>query len=60
MPRVVEKTTKTKEPDAEKPAISELGRKLRLIRDQIVASGEKMYTRRELEREMRERRGGTR
>jgi hypothetical protein len=41
-----------------KPAVSKLGRDLRRIREKIEASGEKMLTRRELEREIADRRGG--
>jgi hypothetical protein len=38
--------------------VSKLGRDLRRIREKIKASGEKMLTRRELEREMADRRCG--
>jgi len=38
--------------------VSELGRKLRRMSEKIAASGEKRLTRRQLEREMAERRGG--
>jgi hypothetical protein len=41
-----------------KPVVSKLGRDLRRIREKIKASGEKMLTRRELEREMADRRCG--
>jgi len=41
-----------------KRATSELGRKLRRISEKIAASGEKRLTRRQLERELAERRGG--
>jgi hypothetical protein len=47
-----------KEKDEENPPISELGRKLRRISEKIAASGGKLLTRRELEREVSERRGG--
>jgi hypothetical protein len=40
--------------------VSELGRKLRRISDKIAASGEKPLTRREIEKELAERRGGLR
>jgi hypothetical protein len=40
------------------PAVSKLGRELRRIREKIEASGEKMLTRRELEREIANRRAG--
>jgi hypothetical protein len=42
-----------------KPAVSKLGRELRLIAEKIAASGEKPLTRRELEREIASRRAGT-
>jgi hypothetical protein len=41
-----------------KPAVSKLGRELRRIREKIDASGEKPLTRRELEREIADRRAG--
>jgi hypothetical protein len=41
-----------------KPVVSKLGRDLRRIREKIEASGEKMLTRRELEREIADRRCG--
>jgi hypothetical protein len=40
--------------------VSALGRKLRRISEKSAASGEKQLTRRELERELAERRGGMR
>ncbi|GAP96776.1 hypothetical protein [Leptolyngbya sp. NIES-2104] len=43
----------------EKAEISPLGKKLREIRAQIVASGEPLLSREELDRELAERRGGT-
>jgi len=43
-----------------KRAVSALGRKLRRISEKSAASGEKQLTRRELERELAERRGGIR
>jgi hypothetical protein len=39
--------------------VSKLGRELRRIREKIEASGPKMLTRRELEREIPNRRAGT-
>ncbi|MGG6267326.1 hypothetical protein ACQ4M3_22595 [Leptolyngbya sp. AN03gr2] len=42
----------------EKPEISPLGRKLRELRAQIVASGEPLLSREDLDRELAERRGG--
>jgi len=41
-----------------KPAVSKLGRELRRIAGKIAASGEKPLTRRELEREITNRRAG--
>ena len=41
-----------------KPVVSKLGKDLRRIREKIKASGEKMLTRRELEREIADRRCG--
>jgi hypothetical protein len=41
-----------------KPAVSKLGRDLRRLSDKIAASGEKSLTRRELEREIADRRSG--
>ena len=43
-----------------RPAVSKLGRELRRLSDKIAASGEKPLTRRELEHEVAERRGGSR
>jgi len=60
MARVAETTTTGKNGHKVKPPVSELGRKLRRISEKIAASGEKMLTRRELERELAERRGGVR
>jgi hypothetical protein len=44
---------------AEQP-VSELGRKLRKIAGKIAASGERPLSRREIEREIAQRRGGVR
>jgi hypothetical protein len=41
-----------------KPVVSKLGRDLRRIRAKIEASGEKMLNRRELDREIADRRSG--
>jgi hypothetical protein len=41
-----------------KPEVSKLGKELRRISEKIAASGEKMLTRRELEREIANRRSG--
>ena len=50
----------TRNSHAAKPAVSELGRKIRRLRQKIQESGEKMLSRRELEREIAERRGSRR
>ncbi|MBI3679147.1 MAG: hypothetical protein HY235_01890 [Acidobacteria bacterium] len=60
MARVAETTTTSKNSRRVKPVVSELGRKLRRISEKIAASGEKLLTRRELERELAERRGRVR
>jgi hypothetical protein len=57
MARVAETPSTAKNGRKDKPAASELGRKLRRISEKIAASGEKLFTRRELERELAERRG---
>ena len=58
MGRVINKTDPTKNGFKAKPAVSKLGRDLRRISDKIAASGEKPLTRRELEREIANRRAG--
>lgn len=58
MARASDKGAAKKNGDNGKPAVSKLGRELRRIREQIEASGEKMLTRRELEREIADRRSG--
>jgi hypothetical protein len=58
MARAVDKATATKNGHKAKPAVSKLGRDLRRISEKIAASGEKMLTRRELEREVADRRAG--
>jgi hypothetical protein len=58
MGRVTEKTAAPKNGHKPKREVSELGRELRRIREKIEASGEKMLTRRELEREIANRRSG--
>jgi hypothetical protein len=58
MPRASDKTAAQKNGHKTKPAVSKLGRELRRIREKIEASGEKMLTRRELEREIADRRSG--
>ena len=58
MPRTTHKAADRKNGAKAKPAVSKLGRDLRRIREKIEASGEKMLNRRELEREIADRRGG--
>jgi hypothetical protein len=58
MPRATDKATARKNGNKAKPAVSKLGRDLRRISDKIAASGEKPLTRRQLEREIANRRSG--
>jgi hypothetical protein len=58
MARATGKPTAPKNGHGAKPVVSKLGRDLRRIREKIEASGEKMLTRRELEREIADRRSG--
>ena len=58
MTKIVDKASATKNGHTPKPAVSKLGRDIRRIREKIKASGEKMLTRRELEREVADRRAG--
>lgn len=58
MARATEKAAVQKNGHTAKQVVSKLGRDLRRIREKIEASGEKMLTRRELEREVADRRGG--
>ena len=58
MARAVDKASATKNGRTTKPAVSKLGRDIRRLREKIVASGEKMFSRRELEREVANRRTG--
>jgi hypothetical protein len=55
MARLPALTTSRKTGDDQ--AVSELGRKLRKVAEKIAASGERLLSRRELERELAERRG---
>jgi hypothetical protein len=57
MARATDKTTAPKNGHKPKP-VSKLGRELRRISDKIAASGEKMFTREELEKEVADRRSG--
>jgi len=58
MARVAKKITTNKNGGNVKPETSAQGRKLRRISEKIAASGEKLLSRRELERELADRRGG--
>jgi len=58
MAKATDKAAAPKNGHKAKPAVSKLGRDLRRIRERIEASGEKMLTRRELEREVADRRAG--
>jgi hypothetical protein len=58
MARATDKAAAENNGHKAKPVVSKLGRDLRRIREKIVASGEKMLTRRELEREIANRRAG--
>jgi hypothetical protein len=58
MARAADKATAQKNGHKSKPVVSKLGRDLRRISDKIAASGEKPLTRRELEREIANRRAG--
>jgi hypothetical protein len=59
MPRATDKAAARKNGHKAKPVVSKLGRDLRRLSDKIAASGEKPLTRREIEREVAERRGGS-
>jgi hypothetical protein len=58
MARSTEKVAAQKNGQKAGPTVSKLGRELRRISDAIAASGEKPLTRRELEREVANRRTG--
>jgi hypothetical protein len=58
MARATDKAAARKNGHKAKPVVSKLGRELRRIREKIDASGEKPLTRRELEREIADRRAG--
>jgi hypothetical protein len=57
MARAADRKVAGKNGHKAKPAVSKLGKELRKISEKIAASGEKPLTRRELEREVTERRG---
>jgi hypothetical protein len=58
MARATDKAAAQKNGRKAEPVVSKLGKDLRRIREKIKASGEKMLTRRELEREIADRRCG--
>ncbi|MGB7723511.1 MAG: hypothetical protein WBL65_26665 [Bryobacteraceae bacterium] len=58
MARATDKAAAPKNGHKAKPVISKLGRDLRRLSDKIAASGERPLTRRELEREIADRRSG--
>ena len=58
MPRATDKAAARKNGHKAKQVVSKLGRDLRRLSDKIAASGEKPLTRRELEREIANRRSG--
>ena len=58
MARATDKAAAPKNGNKAKPVVSKPGRDLLRIREKIIASGEKMLTRRELEREIADRRAG--
>ena len=58
MARATDKAATQKNGHKAKPVVSKLGRDLRRLSDKIAASGEKPLTRRELEREIANRRSG--
>ena len=58
MARASDKAAAQKNGRKAKPVVSKLGKELRRISDKIAASGEKPLTRRELEREVADRRSG--
>ena len=58
MARAATRATVEKNGHKAKPAVSKLGKELRRIRAKIEASGEKLLTRKEGEREIANRRAG--
>jgi hypothetical protein len=58
MAKATDKAAAQKNGHKAKPVVSKLGRDLRRLSDKIAASGEKPLTRRELEREIADRRSG--
>ena len=57
MARATDKRTVPKNGHKAPPAVSELGKELQKLREEYIASGGKLLNRRELDREIAERRG---
>jgi hypothetical protein len=57
MAKASDKGTAGRNGDKPKPVVSKLGKELRKLRGEYIASGGKLLNRRELEREIAERRG---
>jgi hypothetical protein len=57
MARATDKRAAEKNGYKVKPVVSKLGKELRKLREEYIASGGKLLNRRELEREIAERRG---
>ena len=57
MERATDKVAAQKNGHKAKPVVSKLGKELRKLREEYIASGGKLLNRRELEREIAERRG---
>ena len=57
MERAADKAAAHKNGHKAKPVVSKLGKELRKLREEYIASGGKLLNRRELEREIAERRG---
>lgn len=57
MVNYTEKSTAQKNGGSPKPPVTPLGKELRKLREKYIASGGKLLNRRELEREVAERRG---
>ena len=57
MAKHVNKPLDQKNGDSPKPPVTPLGRELRKLREKYIASGGKLLNRRDLEREVAERRG---
>jgi hypothetical protein len=55
--KLIDKPANRKKGHSQKPPVTPLGKELRKLREKYIASGGKMLNRRELEREVAERRG---